>query len=361
MSADEVAKQLSPARLSGLEAITAAIPIQQAAEDIVTDRRAPLSAAPGLPGLAATATFRAEHHEERNPIVTDPQNPDEPDAARRRCQRRPPARRPRRRPPHRRAAAAAPTPQQPVRPAAYAAAPPPAYGAPATATIPGRTMGIVAFILSFFVQLAALILGIIALVQSRKAGHKNGWAVAAIIISCVLMVLGVILFFALVIPLITFSAEALQACQAVDFSGTVERPAESRSTAPRSAVAADTHAAARSRTARLSPCVAASVEDAAVGRERADAVDPDRHRGPVAKEHLRVPRVAGAARAAGRDQRAGQQGDRLRQVRDERRHRADHLAGRGILQRPAVEDRPDVQVLRVGDLVGGDHERTGRA
>ena len=44
-------------------------------------------------------------------------------------------------------------------------------------------MGIVAFILSFFVQLVALILGIIALVQSRKAGHKNGWAVAAIIIS----------------------------------------------------------------------------------------------------------------------------------------------------------------------------------
>ena len=75
-------------------------------------------------------------------------------------------------------------------------------------------MGIVAFILSFFVQLVALILGIIALVQSRKAGHKNGWAVAAIIISCVLMVLGVILFFAIVIPLVTFSAEALQACQA---------------------------------------------------------------------------------------------------------------------------------------------------
>ena len=34
MSADEVAKQLSPARLSGLETITAAIPIQQAAEDM---------------------------------------------------------------------------------------------------------------------------------------------------------------------------------------------------------------------------------------------------------------------------------------------------------------------------------------
>ncbi|MDN3495549.1 aspartate ammonia-lyase [Planococcus sp. APC 4015] len=36
MSADEVAKQLSPARLSGLEAVTAAIPVQQAAEDVIS-------------------------------------------------------------------------------------------------------------------------------------------------------------------------------------------------------------------------------------------------------------------------------------------------------------------------------------
>lgn len=103
----------------------------------------------------------------------------------------------------------------------YSSAPPPAYGAPANAPVPGKTMGIVAFILSFFVQLIALILGIVALVQSKKAGHKNGWAVAAIIISSVLMVLGVILFFALVIPLLTFSAEALQACQAAGFEGSV--------------------------------------------------------------------------------------------------------------------------------------------
>ncbi|MCR2827882.1 lyase family protein, partial [Microbacterium sp. zg.Y909] len=35
MSRDEVDKQLSPARLSGLEAITAAIPVQQAADSII--------------------------------------------------------------------------------------------------------------------------------------------------------------------------------------------------------------------------------------------------------------------------------------------------------------------------------------
>ena len=37
MSREEVAKQLSPARLSGLEVITAAIPIMQAAENLVAD------------------------------------------------------------------------------------------------------------------------------------------------------------------------------------------------------------------------------------------------------------------------------------------------------------------------------------
>lgn len=84
---------------------------------------------------------------------------------------------------------AAPTPTE---------APPAPHGAtPVPPTFPGKTMGIVAFIMSFFVtfflvQLAALVLGIVALVQSKKAGHSNGWAVAAIIISSVLMVLTII-------------------------------------------------------------------------------------------------------------------------------------------------------------------------
>lgn len=62
------------------------------------------------------------------------------------------------------------------------------------ATDPGKTMGIVAFIMSLFVsffliQIVALILGIVALARSRKAGYSNRWAVAAIIISLALMVL----------------------------------------------------------------------------------------------------------------------------------------------------------------------------
>ena len=73
-------------------------------------------------------------------------------------------------------------------------APPPAYqSAPAPAVNPGQTLGIVALILAFFFQLLGLILGIVALNQSKKVGMKNGLAVAAIWISAILMVLGLII------------------------------------------------------------------------------------------------------------------------------------------------------------------------
>ncbi len=108
-------------------------------------------------------------------------------------------------------------PQNPQQPPAYEtpaypAAPPAApayaqggYAAPA-GPVPGKTLGIVAFVLSFFVQLVALILGIVALVQSKKAGAGNGWAIAAIIISALGLIVGTILFFAFLLP--TFSAAA---------------------------------------------------------------------------------------------------------------------------------------------------------
>lgn len=89
----------------------------------------------------------------------------------------------------------------------YASAPPPAYGPPAQQTVPGKTLGIVAFVLSFFMQIVALVLGIVALVQSRKTGHKNGFALAAIIISAVLFVIGVIV----AIAIITISLGAVAA------------------------------------------------------------------------------------------------------------------------------------------------------
>ncbi|MDX2025495.1 DUF4190 domain-containing protein [Microcella sp.] len=58
---------------------------------------------------------------------------------------------------------------------------------------PGKTMGIVALVLSILpFQLIGVILGFVALNQSKKAGQKNGFAVAAIIIGLIGLVIGVI-------------------------------------------------------------------------------------------------------------------------------------------------------------------------
>jgi heme/copper-type cytochrome/quinol oxidase subunit 2 len=87
---------------------------------------------------------------------------------------------------------------------AYGNAPQYNAGPPAGGSAPGRTMGIVALILAIvpFTQLIGLILGIVALVQSRKAGAKNGMAVAAIIVAAILLVISIIV----VISLIAFAA-----------------------------------------------------------------------------------------------------------------------------------------------------------
>jgi hypothetical protein len=100
----------------------------------------------------------------------------------------------------------------PASPPAYASAPPAPYGAPASPTVPGKTMGIIAFILSFFVQLVALILGIVALVQSKKAGYKNGWALAAIIISSILLVVGIIVGIVAIAVFLPLAAELARQC-----------------------------------------------------------------------------------------------------------------------------------------------------
>jgi len=60
------------------------------------------------------------------------------------------------------------------------------------ASVPGKTLGIVALILSFFFQLIALILGIVALSQSRKAGVKNTPALVAIILSIVFGIIWIV-------------------------------------------------------------------------------------------------------------------------------------------------------------------------
>jgi hypothetical protein len=70
-------------------------------------------------------------------------------------------------------------------------APPPAQAH--SAENPGQTLGIVALICAFVFQLLGLILGIVALNQSKKAGMSNGLAVAAIWISAILLAIGIII------------------------------------------------------------------------------------------------------------------------------------------------------------------------
>ena len=69
--------------------------------------------------------------------------------------------------------------------------PAPAYAQPA-APDPGRTLGIVGFILAFFVSPAGIVVSAIGLVKSRKAGRKNGLALAGLILSIVFFIVTVL-------------------------------------------------------------------------------------------------------------------------------------------------------------------------
>ena len=65
---------------------------------------------------------------------------------------------------------------------------------------PGRTLGIIGFILSFIwvLDVVGLIISAVGLSQSRRAGQKNGFALAGLIISIVgVLTLGAVLAFAI--------------------------------------------------------------------------------------------------------------------------------------------------------------------
>jgi hypothetical protein len=72
-------------------------------------------------------------------------------------------------------------------------APPPAPAAPAASPAPvnpGKTMGIIALVLSIIgLHLIGVILGFVGLSQSKKAGQKNGFALAGIIIGFIGMII----------------------------------------------------------------------------------------------------------------------------------------------------------------------------
>jgi hypothetical protein len=57
---------------------------------------------------------------------------------------------------------------------------------------PGKTLGVVALVLSIPLALVSLVLGVVGLVKSRRAGQRNWWAVAAIVVSFLVIVAVVI-------------------------------------------------------------------------------------------------------------------------------------------------------------------------
>lgn len=87
----------------------------------------------------------------------------------------------------------------------------PAYAA-APATVPGKTLGIVGLILAILLPLVGLILSIVAMVQSRKAGAKNGPALAGIIVGA-LFTIGWIIIGLLLAAGFAVGVEVLQQCQ----------------------------------------------------------------------------------------------------------------------------------------------------
>ncbi|MGJ4844139.1 DUF4190 domain-containing protein [Leifsonia sp. Le1] len=93
----------------------------------------------------------------------------------------------------------------PPSPAERLSFPPPAPPRPLD---PGRGLGIAGFVLSFFflLNIVGLVLSIVGLVQSRRAGNRNGLAVAGIIIAAVgIAVTGLIV--ALVVPAFVDAAQ----------------------------------------------------------------------------------------------------------------------------------------------------------
>ncbi len=69
---------------------------------------------------------------------------------------------------------------------------PPAY-APAPAASDGKTLGIVALVVTFFASVIGIILGFVARAQSKRAGVKNTPATVAIILGFVFLVVGIII------------------------------------------------------------------------------------------------------------------------------------------------------------------------
>ena len=126
-------------------------------------------------------------------------------------------------------------PQQPILPV-QPEQPQPAYvppqapqsepsSTPTEAHDPGKGLGIAGFILAFFFPLVGLILSIIGFVKSKKAGYKNGLALAGIILNSVFMVVAV-LFITITIMAYSGIQERANAQSALTKAETITKMAE---------------------------------------------------------------------------------------------------------------------------------------
>jgi hypothetical protein len=80
--------------------------------------------------------------------------------------------------------------------------------ASATTADPGKGLGIASLVTALLgMGLVGLILGIIGNSKSKKAGHKNGLAVAGIVISIISMIVGLIVGGVLILAAIGLSAK----------------------------------------------------------------------------------------------------------------------------------------------------------
>ena len=91
----------------------------------------------------------------------------------------------------------------------------PAYNAPVgyaePVADPGKGLGIAGFVLAFFgpLSLVGVILSIVGLVKSRRAGQKNGLALAGIILSAIVLVVSTVIIVGAVLAFLHLA----QTCQ----------------------------------------------------------------------------------------------------------------------------------------------------
>jgi len=73
--------------------------------------------------------------------------------------------------------------------------------APAGTDYPGKTLGIVGLIVTFFAAVIGLIISVIALKQSKEAGYANTPAKVGVILGIIFTVLWVVIFlFSFLLP-----------------------------------------------------------------------------------------------------------------------------------------------------------------